>query len=139
MYLIDTNIISFLQRKNQVVIDNFLGVDPQNIQLSSIVWYELQYGVLNDHNSTRAKKIEEFYKKLKLSLKPVNFDIECAEICAKLQYKLKKQGKTNALVDTMIAAQAIANNLILVTNNTKHFENIDGLKIEDWTKTSEKL
>jgi predicted nucleic acid-binding protein len=56
MYLVDTNIISFLQRKNQEVINNFLRIDPQRIFLSSAVWYELQYGILNDPSPARSKK-----------------------------------------------------------------------------------
>jgi predicted nucleic acid-binding protein len=93
MYLIDTNIISFLQRRNQTVIDNFLRVNPQDIQLSSVVWYELQYGILNDPSPNRSEKIAEFYKKLKMNLKIVNFDIDSAEKCAELQHRQKKQGK----------------------------------------------
>lgn len=52
----------------------------------------------------------------------------CGQICAKLQ----KMGTPIGIYDLQIAAIALANNLVLVTHNTREFERVEGLKLEDW-------
>lgn len=48
--------------------------------------------------------------------------------------RLRKKGKTVDDFELLIGASAVSNNMILVTNNIKHFENIDDIKIENWIK-----
>ena len=62
----------------------------------------------------------------------VAFDESAAEEFGKLRGLLKQQGRTVNPVDLEIAAVAIAQNLTLVTNNTRHFQNIPGLQLDDW-------
>jgi tRNA(fMet)-specific endonuclease VapC len=63
-----------------------------------------------------------------------DFDKKAATIFGKIKNTNKITGKTIEDMDVMVASICIANDLILVTNNTKHFEHIIELKIEDWTK-----
>jgi len=60
------------------------------------------------------------------------FDAYCAEEFGKLRGVLKQQGVAVNPLDLQIAAVALLHNLTLVTNNTKHFQNIPGLTLEDW-------
>lgn len=60
------------------------------------------------------------------------FDVACAEEFGKLRGILKQQGLAVNPIDLQIAAVALAQNLTLVTNNTKDFQNLPGLVLEDW-------
>ena len=55
-----------------------------------------------------------------------------ADVYGPLKDTLKRQGRLIGDMDTLIAAHALVEDLILVTHNTRHFENIPGLKLEDW-------
>jgi tRNA(fMet)-specific endonuclease VapC len=62
----------------------------------------------------------------------VPFDLECAKIFGTIKSKLRKLGKPTGETDALIAATAMFHKALLVTGNRKHFENIDGLKVESW-------
>jgi tRNA(fMet)-specific endonuclease VapC len=62
----------------------------------------------------------------------LDFDSSCAEQFGKLQGGLLQQGITVPVADLMIAAGALIHNLTLVTNNTADFQNIPGLRLDDW-------
>ena len=55
-----------------------------------------------------------------------------AKRAAEIEIQLKNGGKASGVVDSLIAAHAVSLGLTLVTNNTKHFENVPGLKLENW-------
>jgi len=58
------------------------------------------------------------------------------EFYAKIKARLKSEGKILDDFDVLIAATAIVNNCMLVTNNTKHFKRINGLTIENWVESN---
>lgn len=62
----------------------------------------------------------------------VPFDLECAKIFGTIKSKLRRLGKPTGEVDALIAATAMAHKAMLVTANRRHFENIEGLKLEVW-------
>lgn len=62
----------------------------------------------------------------------VDYDREAALEFGKIQSELRRKGKPTGEIDALIAAVARSRNDILVTNNTRHFINIDGLQLEDW-------
>ena len=62
----------------------------------------------------------------------LDFDSACAEQFGKLQGGLLQQGITVSVADLMIAAVALVHNLTLVTHNTADFQNIPGLRLDDW-------
>ncbi|MEO0415840.1 MAG: type II toxin-antitoxin system VapC family toxin, partial [Verrucomicrobiota bacterium] len=57
-----------------------------------------------------------------------------ARVHASLRIKLEQEGNRMALMDSLIAAHAIADDRILVTNNTKHFSRVHNLKLENWVQ-----
>jgi len=128
-YLLDSDtLIYFLNGKKQVI--ERLSQTPINyLHTSRINYTELLYGAYNSTKVTDNKaKILPFLERFKM----LEFDQSAADIFAKLKANLKKKGSIIADLDLMIASIAIANDCILVSNNTKHFERIAPLKLESW-------
>lgn len=132
MYLLDTNIITFLQRGNENVVQKITNTLIDDLSVSTIVLAECFYGAY--HHPTRSKELVNYYTKYFQNLETFNFDTKSAIIYAKIRNELANAGNLIADMDLMIASICIANNLILVTNNTKDFARIKQLIIEDWTK-----
>lgn len=130
MYLLDTNICIFLKNnKPPHVLARLHGAIGAGVRLSSVSVAELQYGVYNSANIERNRiSLTEFLAPFEI----LDFDDNDAEAFGKIRAELKKLGKMIGPYDMMIGAQAMARNLILVTNNTSEFERIDGLRLEDW-------
>ena len=130
MILLDTNIVvAFLNGDNSIL--KRIKDEIDRIALSSLVVAELDYGA---KASQRAKEnLEKLYRFLDV-VQVVPFDIECAKIYGSIKSKLRNIGKPTGEVDVLIAATAMAHKATLVTANKKHFENIEGLKIEVWLK-----
>ena len=55
-----------------------------------------------------------------------------ADVYGPLAHKLRQLGRPIGAMDTLIAAQALAQGLVLVTHNIRHFEGVEGLRVEDW-------
>jgi tRNA(fMet)-specific endonuclease VapC len=59
--------------------------------------------------------------------------MDAADRYGEIAARLQQTGQPIGVMDTLIAAHALVTDLILVTHNTRHFERIPGLKLEDWT------
>jgi tRNA(fMet)-specific endonuclease VapC len=89
----------------------------------------MQYGVYNSSNIEKNRiALTEFLAPFEI----LNFDDVDAESFGRLRADLKSKGTIIGAYDMLIAAQALARNLILVTNNTGEFQRIPALKLEDW-------
>ena len=130
MYLLDTNTCIFIKNKKPIhVLEKLHSVIEQKICLSSISVAELLFGVYNSQNIEKNRiSLTEFLAPFEI----IDFDDIDAEHFGILRSQLKKEGKLIGPYDMLIAAQAIARNLILVTNNKDEFKRIKNLKIEDW-------
>ncbi len=130
LYLLDTNTcIAYLNRRNQAVYDNFLAQSPENICVCDVVKYELYYGA---YRSDRIAENLENLEILFTELVSLPFDGEAAKICGTIRADLQSKGTPIGAYDFQIAAIAIANNLTLVTHNTREFERVSGLSLVDW-------
>ena len=133
MYLLDTNIcIYILKRKPIEVFERFKTLKLGELKISSITVAELYYGAYN------SQKIEKNLMTLDSFLKPfdyVEFNEKSAIEYAKIKSNLKKEGKIIGELDMQIAGIAMANDLILITNNVKEFERVNGLKIDNWVES----
>ncbi|MCL0085374.1 type II toxin-antitoxin system VapC family toxin [Thermodesulfovibrionales bacterium] len=128
MILLDTNIvIAFLNGNNAVSERIQRKID--RIALSTLVVAELDYGAKASQNAR--KNLEKLYRLLDI-VQVISFDMECAKIFGTIKSKLRSIGKPTGEVDALLAATAIANKAVLITANKKHFENIEGLKLEVW-------
>jgi len=127
-YLLDTNILIDLGRKEVSVIKILEKINIDECEICSIITAEYFQGLYmaKDVNFER-----DWYQKfIEIGeMKILSFDEKCAKKYGELQAKYLKLGKSRPLFDLIIASVCIVNNLILVTKNIKDFEMIEGLKI----------
>ena len=131
MYLLDTNICIAILKGNENVVSQF-HEKHQSCYLSSLVLAELYKGV---YCSTKLERNLDNLKKFSNLLPMIDFDEKAAIEFGKIQNKLRKIGKPTGQLDALIAAVAISQNYILVTDNTRDFENITNLILENWLKS----
>jgi len=129
MILLDTDVVIAFFNGNKTVLQRIYA-DVDRIALSSLVVAELDYGA---KASQKAKENLEKLHRFVDIVQVVPFDIECAKIFGTIKSKLRKLGKPTGEMDALIAATAMAHKAVLVTGNRKHFENIEGLKVEIWS------
>jgi tRNA(fMet)-specific endonuclease VapC len=128
--LLDTNTcIYYLNRVSENLIAQFRKYSPSDIKLSSITVAELFFGV----KISKAKKknraiVESFISTFGI----IPFDEAGSRTYAKIRASLEKKGSPIGPMDLLIASVSLANNFILVTNNTKEFSRISKLKLENW-------
>lgn len=129
-YLLDTNICIYLiKQKSATILKRFQNLSQQDAFLSSISIHELQYGV---YKSQAPEKNLAALEAFTAFMTVLPFNIEHAEVAGKIRAMLAKKGTPIGPYDTLIAAQALHEGFILVTNNVKEFERIDALKLENW-------
>lgn len=128
MILLDTNVVVAFLNGDKSILKR-IRVEIDEIGLSTLVVAELDYGAKVSQRSE--DNLEKLYRLLEI-IQVVPFDIECARIFGTIKSKLRSIGKPTGEVDALIAATAMAREATLVTINKKHFENIEGLKIEVW-------
>jgi tRNA(fMet)-specific endonuclease VapC len=128
MILLDTNVVVAFLNGDKSVLKRIRD-EIDRIALSTLAVAELDYGA---KISQKAKEnLEKLYQFVDI-VQVIPFDIECAKTFGTIKSKLRRLGKPTGEVDALIAATAMANDAILVTVNKKHFENIEGLKVEIW-------
>lgn len=133
MFILDTNIFSELikQKVNKNVFNRYQNLLDQ-LYLAAPIWQELYYGWQIMPNGKRKQDIHHFIMTQVVTLPQLHYTKNCADIHATIRAQAKQAGKTLSYVDSEIASIAITNNMTLVTRNTKDFENIKELKIENW-------
>lgn len=131
-YMLDTNIVSYYLRRTSPELEARVndGLKQRSLAISVVVRAELRYGQMGlDTEDRRRPLIDSFL----LRLPSVEWSIDAADQFGALKHTLKTQGTPIGDFDTLIAAHALAEKLTLVTHNTRHFENVPQLKLEDWT------
>ncbi len=147
MYILDTTAVSDYLRGNQKIIDRFRASTARRtarmdsgfrggqtsfeiIYTTSITKFELEYGLIK-----KPKLRQAYAAQLDLLLQQIgclDFDRDAAMIAAGIKHQLFTDGTPISVEDVMIAAIALHHNFVVITSNTKHFEKIQGLAIEDW-------
>ena len=137
IYLLDTNIIS--EPTKAQASDKIIQKLAENLEysgISSIVWAETLTGVKQLPDGKRKTGLFDYLvENVQKMYEIIPFDASCASIYSDLAQKLKESGSPAPQFDLLIAAIAIANNLILVTRNTQDFEaiaKVSNLMIENW-------
>ncbi len=131
MYLLDTDILIYSLKAHKMVQQNLRHHLHDPINVSAVTLMELYYGAY------KSQKIANNLAKVKIienSLEIIPVNREMVEIFGVLKSGLEKVGKSLDDFDLILAATAMSHNLIIVTNNEKHFGRIDGLKMENWSK-----
>ncbi len=129
-YLLDTNICIYYLKGLYNLKEKINNVGNDNCYISEITLAELKFGV---ENSEQKKKNREVLNLFLSGIKVVPI-YNALDVYAIEKSRLRKKGKTVDDFDLLIGASAVSNNMILVTNNIKHFKNIRDIKIQDWTK-----
>lgn len=137
IYLLDTNIISEMRAKypNQNVLKKL--EETKNISsISSVSFDELLYGAKRLPAGNKQDTLLSFYiDYVQAYYEILPFDIHASWINSDISERLERKGRPAPKMDSMIAATAIANNMILVTRNVKDFEDIkevSALMVENW-------
>ena len=131
-YMLDTNIVSYYLRRASPTLEERVndGLKHHTIAISVIVRGELRYAQMGMAPEDRRRPLIDSFL---LRLPSVEWSIEAADHYGALKNTLKTQGTPAGDMDTLIAAHALAEKLTLVTHNTRHFERVPQLKLEDWT------
>ena len=131
-YLLDTNICIYIMNERPVrVIKKFKKLELGEVGISTITVSELQYGVMK---STYPKENQQRFYQFIAPLEILAYDEMAAGVYGNIRFQLEKNGQPIGPLDLLIAAHALSQNLILVTNNDKEFKRIRSLKVENWTK-----
>ena len=127
-YLLDTNIFIAAMNDRSAEVDRQLVAHRGSIALSSIVLHELCYGAFrSDRVDRNLARIDA------LDLTILAFDAVDAREAGRIRARLATAGRPIGPLDSLIAGQALARCLTLVTNNMREFSRVDGLALEDWT------
>lgn len=129
-YLLDTNtIIRHLNGRAPNVQTKVRATPSTDLATSAVVIAELRYGSAKSLNPAKALAAQDLFLNF---IGFVPFDRLAAEAYGTIRATLERQGTPIGANDLLIAATALAHNLILVTHNTREFGRIAGLTIEDW-------
>ena len=131
--MLDTNICSFIMREQPENVLKSLQTHVENhhrIVISTITYAELRFGAIGKKASPKHNNIvDEFLSRID---SVIAWDKAAVEASAIIKKNLNDNGTPIGNNDTMIAGHAKSLNCVLVTNNTKEFNRISGLLIEDW-------
>ncbi len=128
-YLLDTNIVSYYLRGIPNVVTRLSSEKPSNIAISAITAFELRYGVAKRKSPKLKASVDGFIALVAI----LPFDDDVALRAGNLKSDQEDSGFAMDLPDLLIAAHALCQNRILVTNNSKHFSHVNDLRIEDWS------
>lgn len=129
-YLLDTIVcVDYLSGRHPPVIAKVHACSPSDLGLSTIVVAELRYGA---DRSARPKFNHARIDVLVGEIPTLDFDLEAASIYGRLRARLERAGTPIGPNDTLIASQALARDLVVVTDNVSEFRRVTGLEVENW-------
>lgn len=127
-YMLDTDTVSFALRGQGRVTARLLEHRPSELCMSSVTLAELRYGA----EARRSRKLHNLISTFAESIAVAPFDRQAADRFAAVAVSLARRGAPIGTFDTLMAAHALSLGLIFVTNNSKHFGRVSGLKTENW-------
>jgi tRNA(fMet)-specific endonuclease VapC len=128
-YLLDTNIVIYVLKRRPVEVLETFNANASRMAISSITLSELIYGAEKSSNTARnLEVIEDFISHLEV----LSYDAKASQHYGQIKAALEKKGQIISENDIHIAAHAVSQGLILVTNNSKEFERVSTLAIENW-------
>ena len=132
-YMLDTDAcIALIKNRPEAMRNRLLGLSPEEVGVSSIVVAELWFGVAH---SQKKKQNEAALKDFLDYTILLNWPCEASPLYGKIRSGLQKKGTPIGAMDLLIASHALFLNAVLVTNNTREFERVPHLKVENWEAT----
>lgn len=129
MFLLDTNTLIYLFKQQGQVAAHLQKRPASEVFIPAVVLFELEYGVL------RSTRPELQRAGIDLALKAygvLHMDYASAKAAAWVKHTLEAEGRPIGPCDQLIAGIALANEMTLITRNTREFERVPGLQLEDW-------
>ena len=129
-YMLDTNIVAYAKNNRPPsVLKTLLKHDPSEICISAITMAELDFGVFNSSDPQKNRMALMMFL---AGITVLPFGKDASLEYGSIRYYLKTNGIMIGGHDMLIAAHARSMDITLVTNNTREFSRVPGLKIEDW-------
>jgi len=129
-FMLDTNIIAYAKNKRpETVLQKLMEHRPEDYCISSITLAELEFGV---YNSARPEQNQLALMTFLARIEVIPFGADAAREYGAIRAALTKKGRLIGANDLLISAHAKALGLTLVTNNTREFQRVEGLMLEDW-------
>ena len=129
MFVLDSNCLIHLFKKQGRVAENLLRTPPQEVAIPAVALYELETGVAKsrfpERNRMQLDEVISWMTVLPLGLPE-------AKASARIRADLEKQGKSIGPIDILIAGTALSHGATLVTNNSREFGRVEGLSLVDW-------
>jgi tRNA(fMet)-specific endonuclease VapC len=126
-FLLDTNVVIALMRLDPIVVKQANRHRAGELATSSLVLFELYFG------AQKSSRVAANLKVLSdVDIPVLDFEEPDARVAAEIRYRLESQGRPIGGYDVLIAGQALARDLTLVTRNTSEFSRVEGLRIENW-------
>jgi tRNA(fMet)-specific endonuclease VapC len=130
-FLLDTDTCIYALKHDANVIEHLLSKSREEIVLSVITEAELRTGAAKSSSPIRTLRlVENFLRPLTIA----EFTSDDAIAYSQVRAKLERAGTPIGPLDTLIASQAVARKLTLVSNNEREFRRVAGLRVENWTR-----
>lgn len=129
-FMLDTNICIFAIKNRPAVVRERFNRHADALCISSVTWLELVYGAEHSSRPTHNLRIAQG---LAARLEVLPLDARAATHGGQVRAELARAGTPIGPYDQMIAGHARSQGLVLVTNNTREFHRVAGLRVEDWT------
>jgi tRNA(fMet)-specific endonuclease VapC len=129
LHFLDTNMVIYIQRGIPTVLQRLAALGAGRIALPALVVAELAYGVEKSaYPAANRRVLEQFLQRMTV----MPWTHAAMWHYARNYHALKSSGKLIGQNDLLIACQTLAEDAVLVTNNTREFERIEGLRLENW-------
>lgn len=126
---LDTNICSYILRRHPAsMIERFATLDRTQVWLSAVVAAELRFGAVKLASPRFSAAVEAWLAGFDVRPWPV----EAAHDYARIRAALERAGQPVGAMDLMIAAHALAEDSVVITNNAREFHRVPGLAVEEW-------
>lgn len=130
-YMLDTNIaIYIIKRRPRALLGKFNQLSGA-LCISAVTYAELRHGVeKSQRRDANRRVLDDFVSRLEV----IPYETSCAAVYGEIRADLERKGTPIGVNDLHIAGHAVSMGFILVTNNTREFERVEGLRIENWVK-----
>ena len=128
-FILDTDTVSYVLRGQGPAAARLTTHQPSEVCISALTLAELRFGA----ERRRSRKLHSVIDTFIRSVDVLPFENGAAAAFGRVQTALETKGTPIGTLDTLIASHALALNLTLVTNNTKHFSRVRGLKLANWS------
>ena len=130
-FLLDTDTCIYALKQAEAVLQRLLATRRVDVGVSVITEAELRTGAAKSSSPTKTLRlVENFLQPIAI----VDFTSADAVAYAHIRAKLERAGKPIGPLDTLIAAQAVARRLVLVSNNEREFTRVSALEVENWSR-----